>query len=292
MPDPFAHLARQLVPGGELLRAWPLTGGVSARVTALEVRGPDGRVMRVVVRQHGEANRQRDPQVAAHEFALLRALTRAGLPVPAPLRVTVPHDPFPHPALVTAFAEGEGEVPPAQVQGAARQLAAFLARLHRLDPAGLTLLPLPDPPPAPTVLDEELSEGRVRAALEPRWPPPPVTPALLHGDLWPGNALWRAGTLSAVLDWEDAALGDPLADVANTRLELLWAYGEDPMWAFTRAYADAAPLDAARLALWDLWAALRPAGRLSSWGLDATTEARMRTRHARFVDAALARLHP
>jgi aminoglycoside phosphotransferase (APT) family kinase protein len=38
---------------------------------------------------------------------------------------------------------------------------------------------------------------------------------LLHGDFWPGNALWRDGALVAILDWEDAAIGDPLADVAN-----------------------------------------------------------------------------
>jgi aminoglycoside phosphotransferase (APT) family kinase protein len=36
-----------------------------------------------------------------------------------------------------------------------------------------------------------------------------------------------------VLDWEDAAIGDPLADVANVRLELLWARGIEAMEPFT-----------------------------------------------------------
>jgi aminoglycoside phosphotransferase (APT) family kinase protein len=46
------------------------------------------------------------------------------------------------------------------------------------------------------------------------------TPALLHGDFWPGNLLWLDGRRSGVLDWEDAALGAPVSDVACCRAEL------------------------------------------------------------------------
>ncbi len=31
---------------------------------------------------------------------------------------------------------------------------------------------------------------------------------LLHGDFWPGNTLWRNGSLLAVIDWEQPAAGD------------------------------------------------------------------------------------
>ena len=55
---------------------------------------------------------------------------------------------------------------------------------------------------------------------------------LLHGDFWPGNILWRDGQIVGVIDWEDAAFGDPLADIANTRLELLWAFGVEAMRQF------------------------------------------------------------
>jgi hypothetical protein len=40
----------------------------------------------------------------------------------------------------------------------------------------------------------------------------------------------------AVIDWEDAAIGDPLADVANARLELTWAIGLEAMEDFIRQY--------------------------------------------------------
>ncbi len=89
----------------------------------------------------------------------------------------------------------------------------------------------------PATLDDSLAEGRIRAALEAAWPwPQQNTSALLHGDYWPGNILWRDGRLVGVIDWEDAALGDPLADLANSRLEIFWAFGGDVMHDFTRRY--------------------------------------------------------
>lgn len=69
--------------------------------------------------------------------------------------------------------------------------------------------------------------------------------------------------------WEDAALGDPLSDVGNTRLELLWAQGEVAMQRFTRHYATETGHTLAGLPFWGLRAARRPCGRLHTWGLEA-----------------------
>lgn len=40
-------------------------------------------------------------------------------------------------------------------------------------------------------------------------------PVLIHGDLWPSHILWsrRSRRATAVIDWEDARLGDPAADL-------------------------------------------------------------------------------
>jgi aminoglycoside phosphotransferase (APT) family kinase protein len=102
--------------------------------------------------------------------------------------------------------------------------------------------------------------------------------------------LWRDGRIVAVIDWEDAQVGDPLADLANTRLELLWAFGPQAMQAFTRRYGALHAVDWTDLPYWDLCAALRPAGRLASWGLDPATANKMRARHRLFVRQAGARL--
>jgi aminoglycoside phosphotransferase (APT) family kinase protein len=51
-------------------------------------------------------------------------------------------------------------------------------------------------------------------------PPPAGTPRLCHGDLHPSNViLGRDGPV--LVDWFDAARGDPLADIARTLLVLL-----------------------------------------------------------------------
>ena len=119
-------------------------------------------------------------------------------------------------------------------------------------------------------------------------------PILLHGDFWPGNLLWREGAqLAAVIDWEDAKVGEPLADLAISRLDLLWIFGLDAMQTFTRHYQALAPLDYTDLPYWDLYAALRPMGRLAEWaaewpalGRPDITEATLRAGHKWFVDQA------
>jgi aminoglycoside phosphotransferase (APT) family kinase protein len=82
-------------------------------------------------------------------------------------------------------------------------------------------------------------------------------PVLLHGDYWPGNILWRDDTIVAVIDWEDAQIGDPLIDFAISRLDILWIFGSDAFHAFTSHYQSLMDIDYVNLPYWDLCAALR-----------------------------------
>jgi aminoglycoside phosphotransferase (APT) family kinase protein len=66
------------------------------------------------------------------------------------------------------------------------------------------------------------SFGRALALL----PPPTGTPRLCHGDLHPSNVLLTDDG-PILVDWLDAARGDPLADVARSLLTML-ADGADP----------------------------------------------------------------
>ena len=54
---PFEQLARRIVEQGDLLRAWPLSGGISAAMTALEIAAPEGGRRKVVVRHYGQSER-------------------------------------------------------------------------------------------------------------------------------------------------------------------------------------------------------------------------------------------
>jgi aminoglycoside phosphotransferase (APT) family kinase protein len=295
---PFERIARRVHPGARLAGAWRLEGGVSAEVTALAIELPGGREERVVVRRYGDGDLGVRPHVAGEELELLRRLRAGGLPVPAPCYADESGEVLATPYLVVGFIEGETVDAPSDVAAFVRQLAAVLARIHAVEPdADWSFLPTLEAEAArrlgerPARLDESLGEGRIRNALALVGPPPRRNrPGLLHGDFWPGNTLWRDGRLAGVLDWEDALFGDPLADLGNGRLEIAMFFGMDAAEEFTARYRLLAPgLDYGGLPYWDLFAALRPAGRMSTWGLDEPTESRLRAGHRAFVDRALDR---
>ncbi|MDI3340680.1 MAG: phosphotransferase family protein [Sphaerobacter sp.] len=299
--EPFDRLIRRLDPGSQVLRVWELTGGVSAQVTALEVLLSHGRRQRLVVRRYGAADLVRAPHVAAHEFRLLQIVRSVGVPAPRPYYVDESGDIFPTPVTVIEFVEGQAGLTPTDLGNVIDQTVDALTTIHSVD--GSTAVDLSFLPRQEEVCAVELRRRlpptgaspeatRIRAALDAVWPLPQRNRAvLLHGDFWPGNTLWRDGRLVAVIDWEDAALGDPLADVANARLELLWALGVEAMESFTERYRSRmGAVDFVDLPYWDLAAALRPAVAMSAWGLDAHTARTMRDRLRWFVSEALGRV--
>ena len=295
----FETLVKSIEPRGKLLRAWKLEGGVSARVTALEVQLPDGQKKKMVARQHGGADLEKNPHVARNEFTLLKILETAGLPAPKSYYFDEVGNIFSTPCVVVEFIEGKTENNPTNLTDFTHQLTASLAKIHSVGFANADLSFLPRQEvwfanklkQRSTYLDESLSESRIRNYLERVWPVQRHNKSvLLHGDFWQGNVLWKHDKLIAIIDWEDAAVGDPLSDVSNGRLETLFAFGWEVMNAFTKRYQFLMPnIDFTNLPYWDLCAALRSAGKLSNWGLDKATERKMQERHKSFVDNAFAK---
>jgi aminoglycoside phosphotransferase (APT) family kinase protein len=303
MTDPaaLARLLAAIDPRLRPVRSQPLAGGVSSEVTAIDAVRPDGLAERLVVRQYGAANLASDPHSAAHEHRLLTVLRSAGLPVPRPRYFDESRQILPSPYLVTEFIDGAIITEPDQLTlplaSFASQLAATLAGLHA---AGLTLTDVPHLTDIrdraarkletrPGCLDAALGEAAIRAELGRIWPPPQLNqPVVVHGDYWPGNVLWRHDCLAGVLDWEDAALGDPLADVGNGRMELCMLFGWPAAAAFTAAYRAALPgVDFRALAHWDLYAALRHTGRMDEWRLSPGQRSRLEAGHREFTAASL-----
>ena len=291
----YATLVQRVDAHADFVRAWRPQGGVSTDVTVLEIAHAGGRHEKLLLRRYGAPHPGRREPRAAQEFALLRALEQVDYPAPRPRLLDESGTLLPGALLVVTYLAGATDLIPNDPADVARQMAAQLVALHRVDWTALRLDFLRretgEVGPPPARLDESLSEGVIRRALAAHGAAlTRNATVLLHGDFWPGNVVWQAGRIHGVIDWEDAALGDPLADVANARLELLWAWGELAMDEFTSAYAAATRVHFDHLAYWDLWAALRPASKLGTWGLDAPTETRFRSRHAWFVAQALARL--
>ena len=284
-------IAQQVRPGSTLRRSWRLEGGVSAQVTAIELELPDGRAERVVVRRHGEIDKWHNPDIARDEFRLLSTVHSAGLRVPTPLYVDEQGEILGDPCLVVSFVDGTTEIVPEHIPGAIHQMAVYLSHLHALpiDTIDVAFLPEREGPIAMTLQHLQGMDGlaSIRDTLDQQQSTSTNAPALLHGDFWPGNVMWRDGHIEAVLDWEDAAIGDPVADLASSRLELLWKFDTSAMEAFTRHYLAMAPIDLADLPLWELASASGAAASMGDWGLDPDAESAMCEKAHWFMGQAL-----
>lgn len=119
------------------------------------------------------------------------------------------------------------------------------------------------------ILDETLNLSLIRDLLKSYMPLRPMNKeVILHGDYWPGNILWKEDKLVSIIDWEDAGLGDPLADLANSQLEILFHFGMDAMSDFTIQYKSMMlELNFTNLPFWQLFAALRLSD-FPEWGLE------------------------
>ena len=289
------HAAR---PDWRLVRAWRLPASTAAQVTAIEAEELSGRRRTLVLHQYGAANLQADPDIATHEYRLLDLLATAGLPVPRPYLADASCSIVASPCLLQDFIDGERIDDPPDLAAFTAELAAFLAALHgtAIDRADVPFL-------ADVVDDTTRMMGThparatafrwataVLGALKAAWPPQQLNrSAVLHGDYWPGNVLWRGGRLVGVVDWEDALFGDPLADLAVTRLEVAGFYGTAATNRLTRQYLALRPeLDVSMLPLWDLRAATRASGfQIETWGLPAERLAAVRAASDGFAASAL-----
>lgn len=295
----FEQIVYKIDPQAKLLRVWELKGGVSAEVTALEIERADTpKTEKMIVRRHGEIDRNENPNIAADEFKLLQHLKAAGLTVPSAYYFDLSNEILPTPYVVIEYIEGATEFAPVDVEGYVHQLATHLTQIHQVDWTPINFLPRIEQLYAkkfsqrPAKVDDSIDEGWIRDVLEKVWPLPQRNPSvLLHGDFWPGNVLWQDGQVAAVIDWEDAKIGDPLTDLGSSRLEILWAFGIEALNSFTEHYQAMNSIDFTNLPYWDLCAALRPAFKISEWaGDNIEVEKRMRDRHRIFVRQAFEKL--
>jgi len=270
----FQTIAQRLMPGSSLVKTMMLEGGISSHMTLIEIQTTNGDLQQVIVRQPGQKAMQENPHAASNEFKILELLHTSGLPVPEPYHFIPSGDIFPTPAEIIEYIPGKLDFSPLDVKSCIHQMASSLARIHSMEISAPEYSFLPrhsidclemvarnikinDYAIDVTRAYEKLSSGTVAAHHGPS--------CLLHGDFWPGNLLFSDdGSLTGVVDWEDACLGDPLSDLSISRLDICCIFGADAMHLFTQNYLSQMDIDITELPYWDLCAVMRLARLIGS----------------------------
>ena len=278
-----AWLARELRRDVKVTRLDRLRGGAVQAHWALDVEVEGAHRAWVLRADPAAALAMSLPKTA--EYRVLEFVHGAGLLVPAPVALSNDPGVLGRPFLVMERHRGEarGDVLVADPEvdrwgpPLAERAAAELAQLHALDvPHDLRdVLPTPRDPARDRIAEYRgyLAAMAVRnpvldlalEVLEARAPASPGR-ALLHGDFRVGNLLVERGALTAVLDWEFAAVGEPLEDL-GWFLGRYWRFGR---WrlaagglagkaAFVAAYeaAGGVRVDGDELLYWQLMGTVR-----------------------------------
>src|SRR5687768_15554866 len=109
------QVVQAVQPHGKLIRAWTLKGGLSAQMTALEVRLAEGQTKKLIVRRPGAMAVQQNTHAAADEFKILHIVQSAGVRAQQPYHLDQSGEIFPEPYLVIEYIEGQPEYAPTNV---------------------------------------------------------------------------------------------------------------------------------------------------------------------------------
>lgn len=286
--EDIAAAVAEHFPEARLRAVERLKGGVSAEVFRLDLHLADGSDQPMVLRVMGKSGLG-----SAVEHALLVSLHALGLPTPRPILLDASRSHIDRTYVVMDFVEGSSEIPEDLAEPRIARMAETLAMIHRVPTGSLPKL-VSRLDPVPELLDF-LPEGEEWRPLRDHCAtlsssPYAGAPVLLHGDFWPQNLLWREERIVAILDWEDAALGDPLSDLACALLELRYLFEDRLVDGFLATYRLRRPVDRRRLALWQLYVASAAQRYMGGWGLEPAREAHMRRTALRQIRESAAAL--
>jgi prepilin-type processing-associated H-X9-DG protein len=210
--------------GAEVIGLAPLPGGTASAVHAVDVRDSRGHVRRLVLRRFVRRDwLEEEPDAPRREAMALEIVDRCPVPTPQLLALDARAESTDVPALLMTRLDGSIEWDPAELEPFLGRLAAVLPDIHATTiPPGAALpdyLPY-QPRPARPPSWSARPEVWLRAFEVFDGPAPRHERCLIHRDYHPGNVLWADGAVSGVIDWSNASVGSPNADIGHCRLNL------------------------------------------------------------------------
>ena len=291
-------------PGLRLVSISQAQAAFTNSVLVLDTLSPTGSRLRLVIKRMTDAP---DPERATADFHGLRIARKHGIPAPEPVYLDATGELLGTPGIVSTFVEGTQVANPTDPTAWAIDLAELLLRIHDIKPSsedrcyiydgndlGLYFLSGHWPK---KMAGHPLSDWIYAAVRELRVELRPAAPAFLHMDYWPGNVLWHNGKVSAVLDWDAAAYGDPALDVGYFRMNMYLRGIKEAADPFLEYYeATSGPVR--NLGFWELACAARPLPDPAAWippsreMSDASaTDERAATDYVQFIDNAMRRAY-
>ena len=237
--------------------------------------------MKYVVRRYQVFGNYDRGEKARREYKAFELMNHQGIPSSEPLLLDDTGTILGVPGIVERFVEGRLMLEtPEDPIGWARKAAAMLARIHSIpliegsraflldgnrEAVWFLYIPGDRPPdymcafPGGEVLWALIRDLRPDLKI--------VSTVLTHGDFWEGNILWHEGEITAVLDWEEAAYGDPAIDVAYAIMNLYLRGLPDAADAFLNSYEAFRGQKLENLAFWQLVESVRPMVDPVDWNL-------------------------
>ncbi len=265
-------LLEVIAPGSTLSAIRPIEGDFANDAYMVQARPATGLPMRVVIKSYVECGTERSEK-ARLEFRTLEWLQEHSVPAPKPLYLDESGALLGTPSIVTSCVDGKHIMlpsnPPSDPLNWARSLAVMLAKIHSVpcDAEAQSLLLDANSEAlwflrsgaVPDYVNAFPGGAEVWQVLHDLLPDiHQVQPTLVHLDYWPGNVLWDLGQITSVIDWEEAAYGDPAIDLAYCRMEMFISGMEQAADELVLAYEAEIGRRVANLEFWELAATPRP----------------------------------
>jgi aminoglycoside phosphotransferase (APT) family kinase protein len=295
LPEPAAlNLLNELTPGSALCSIRPVDGEFYNRQFYLDARSAEGEELHFVVKLY-QGGRDFCIRRARAEYQALRWLHLHQRPTPEPVFLDETGVLLGGPGLVTRFLPGSPIIQPPYPPDWGQQMALTLAGIHAYPCDASALAFLGDMNTGglwfrrtgaiPDWMAADPHGVLVWEAIERLLPSQENTPPkLCHTDFWGGNVLCLDGKITAVVDWEEAAYGDPGADVAYCHMNLILSGTEKDAQEFLSTYQSVTGSPVANLRLWQLAAAARPMLDPKDWQIDRSP---WQERFRRYVQEAI-----
>jgi aminoglycoside phosphotransferase (APT) family kinase protein len=197
------------------------------------------------------------------EARLLKLLRSEGIPVPEIIDTAEQPN-----VILMEFIEGVNDFTlidsPAERDQVARDFARVMAQWHSIPAKKFTEIGFTVPASRDELMAQDLEvwgAGHFPLIKEPvpivtfacKWlrnnvPAMPERLVLVQGDTGPGQFLFKDGAVQAIVDWELAAIGDPMRELAHIRTRDVWyPTGNLPKWFEYYSEFSGVPIDLPKL---------------------------------------------